>query len=47
VILTAECPLRNDKNIISNISVTYISLRVIWGNRIIEQFPKLKLEVVF
>ena len=32
--------LRNDENIISNISVTDMFLRVIWGNGIIEPFPK-------
>src|SRR5665811_547133 len=32
--------LRNDMNIISSISVTDIVLMIIWGNEIIELFPK-------
>jgi hypothetical protein len=32
--------LRNDENIISNISVTDMSLGAIWGNGIREPFPK-------
>ena len=39
--------LRNDKNIISNISVTVLFLMVIWGNGIIEHSQSEKLEVVF
>ena len=39
--------LRNDMNIISSISVTDIVLMIIWGNEIIELFPKWKLEIIF